>query len=79
MGITHINADCEAEHYCSKLCKLELVDGVVSEDMDTIACGSKLVIRNFTYKDDFVDCYTLDNNNTIHDDFFFFNQASDLP
>ncbi len=59
MGITYINADCEAEHYCSKLCRLGLVDGVVSEDMDTIACGSDLVIRNFTNKDDFVDCYYL--------------------
>ena len=65
MGITYINADCEAEHYCSKLCKLELVDGVVSEDMDTIACGSKLVIRNFTNKDDFVDAYYL--NNILYD------------
>ena len=61
MGITYVSADCEAEHYCSKLCKLDLVDGVVSEDMDTVACGSKLVIRNFTNKDDYVDCYTLDN------------------
>ena len=61
MGITYVNADCEAEHYCSKLCRLDLVDGVVSEDMDTIACGSKLVIRNFTNKDDYVDCYNLDN------------------
>ena len=61
MGITYVNADCEAEHYCSKLCRLDLVDGVVSEDMDTIACGSKLVIRNFTNKDDFVDSYNLDN------------------
>ena len=60
MGITYINADTEAEHYCSKLCRLNLVDGVVSEDMDTIACGSKLVLRNFTNRDDFVEAYFLD-------------------
>lgn len=57
MGVMYINADCEAEHYCSKLCNMELVDGVVSEDMDTIACGSKLVIRNFTNRDDYVEVY----------------------
>lgn len=57
MGVVYIEADCEAEHYCSKLCNLDIVDGVVSEDMDTIACGSKLVIRNFTNRDDYVETY----------------------
>ena len=60
MGIIYIDADCEAEHYCSKLCNLELVHGVVSEDMDTIACGSSLVIRNFTNKDDYIEAYYID-------------------
>lgn len=60
MGIIYIDADCEAEHYCSKLCNLELVNGVVSEDMDTIACGSALVIRNFTNKDDYIEAYYID-------------------
>ena len=60
MGIIYISANCEAEHYCSKLCNLNLVDGVVSEDMDTIACGSKLVIRNFTNRDDYAESYLLD-------------------
>lgn len=59
MGVVYIEADCEAEHYCSKLCNLDIVDGVVSEDMDTIACGSKLVIRNFTNRDDNVESYYL--------------------
>jgi flap endonuclease-1 len=57
MGVVYIEADCEAEHYCSKLCNSDIVDGVVSEDMDTIACGSKLVIRNFTNRDDNVETY----------------------
>lgn len=61
MGISYINADCEAEHYCSKLCRLNLVDGVVSEDTDTIACGSKLVLRQFSNKEDMVVLYNLDN------------------
>jgi flap endonuclease-1 len=59
MGIIYITADCEAEHYCSKLCNLNLVDGVVSEDMDTVACGCKLVIRNFTNRDDYAESYIL--------------------
>ena len=41
-------AECEAEHYCSKLSMLNLVDGVISEDTDTLACGSKLIIRQFS-------------------------------
>ena len=57
MGVVFIEADCEAEHYCSKLCNLDIVDGVVSEDMDTIACGSKMVVRNFTNRDDYVETY----------------------
>ena len=65
MGITYIEANSEAEHYCSKLCKLNLVDGVVSEDMDTVACGSKLVLRNFTNRDDFVEAYYL--NDILYD------------
>ena len=61
MGIIYVNANCEAEHYCSKLCKMGVVDGVVSEDMDTIACESRLVIRNFTNRDDNVEAYYLDD------------------
>ena len=64
MGVSYIKADCEAEHYCSKLCKLNIVDGVVSEDTDTI-CGSKLVLREFSNKEDVVSCYNL--NNILYD------------
>lgn len=65
MGVMYISADCEAEHYCSKLCNMNFVDGVVSEDMDTIACGSKLVIRNFTNRDDYAESYVL--NEILYD------------
>lgn len=60
MGVGYINADCEAEQYCSKLCRLNLVDGVVSEDTDTIACGSKVVLRDFSNRDDNITCFNLD-------------------
>lgn len=65
MGIAYIDADCEAEHYCSKLCKLNLVDGVISEDTDTIVCGSKIVIREFSNRDDTVICYNI--NDILYD------------
>jgi flap endonuclease-1 len=61
MGVSYIDATAEAEHYCAKLNQLGLVSGVVSEDMDTIACGTKMVIRNFSNRDDMVDVYYLDN------------------
>lgn len=60
MGVAYIKANCEAEQYCSKLSRLNLVDGVISEDTDTLACGSKIVIRDFSNKSDFVLCYNLD-------------------
>tara|TARA_B110000208_G_scaffold189674_1_gene251751 strand:+ start:3168 stop:4241 length:1074 start_codon:yes stop_codon:yes gene_type:complete len=62
MGIGYIEADCEAEHYCSKLCRLGLVNAVLSEDTDTIACGSNIVLREFSNKSDYVLEYNL---NTI--------------
>jgi flap endonuclease-1 len=61
MGISYIDASTEAEQYCAKLTHMGLVSGVVSEDMDTIACGTKMVIRNFSNRDDMVDVYYLDN------------------
>ena len=59
MGINYIFAPCEAEHYCSKLIKNNLVDLVLSEDMDTIACGSNRILRKFSNKTDFVFEYNL--------------------
>jgi flap endonuclease-1 len=61
MGIPYIEANAEAEHICSKLSQMNIVDAVVSEDMDTIACGTNIVIRNFSNRDDNVDVYYLKN------------------
>jgi flap endonuclease-1 len=61
MGVSYIDATTEAEQYCAKLNHMGLVSGVVSEDMDTIACGTKMVLRNFSNRDDMVDVYYLDN------------------
>lgn len=61
MGVNYIFAPCEAEHYCSALVKNNLVDLVLSEDMDTIACGSKYTLRQFSNKLDYVMEYDLNS------------------
>jgi len=45
MGVSYIHADGEAEAYASELCRLGFVDGVVTEDMDTLSYGCPLLIR----------------------------------
>jgi len=45
MGVSYIHADGEAEAYASELCRLGVVDAVVTEDMDTLAYGCPIMIR----------------------------------
>ena len=45
MGVSYIHADGEAEAYASELCRLGFVDGVVTEDMDTLSYGCPQMIR----------------------------------
>ena len=60
MGISYVHSNCEAEQYCSKLCVNGLVDGVITEDMDTIASGCKNVYRNFSNRTDTITEYSID-------------------
>jgi flap endonuclease-1 len=46
MGVSYIQADGEAEGYASELCKMAYVDGVVTEDMDSLAFGTPLLVRS---------------------------------
>ena len=46
MGVSYIQADGEAEGYASELCKMGYVDGVVTEDMDSLAFGTPLLVRS---------------------------------
>lgn len=46
MGIPVVQAPSEAEAQCADMCRTGLVHGVSTEDMDTLAFGSPLVIRN---------------------------------
>ncbi len=46
MGISYIHAEGEAEAYASELCRIGYVDAVITEDMDTLAYGCPVLIRN---------------------------------
>ena len=46
MGVSYVHPNCEAETYAAYLCKKNIVFGVYSEDMDTLAFGSPYLIRN---------------------------------
>ena len=61
MGIQYFQAETEAEHLCSNLSRLGVIDGVISDDTDSIACGSNIIIRNFTNKYDYISYYNLDD------------------
>jgi len=60
MGIGYLQADGEAEHLCAKLSKLNIVDGVISDDTDTMACGANIILRQFTNRNDTVIYYRMD-------------------
>ena len=60
MNILYRDAPREAEQLCANLSRINLVDGVISDDTDTIACGSKIIIRNFNNKFDYISYYNMD-------------------
>jgi len=51
LGVPIVEAPFEAEAQCAALCKAAKVFAVASEDMDTLTCGTPLLIRNLTYSD----------------------------
>ena len=46
MGVTYLHIDGEAEAIASELCRIEYVDYVVTEDMDSLPFGCPRLIRN---------------------------------
>ena len=48
LNIKHLRAQGEADFLCSKLCKEGIVDFVITEDMDLLTSGSKLLLRDFS-------------------------------
>ena len=47
MNIQYIQADGEADIICGKLCKENIIDMVLSDDMDLLTSGATIVLRNF--------------------------------
>ena len=45
MGVSYVQANGEAEAYASEMCRQNMVDYVVTEDMDTLAFGCPRMIR----------------------------------
>jgi len=51
MGVPVIEAPSEAEAQCAALCQSGKVFASGSEDMDTLTCGSPILIRHLTYSE----------------------------
>jgi flap endonuclease-1 len=72
-GVSYIVSPTEAECLLAVLCKENYVDACISEDMDILANGGDLFLRNFNADKNFVDEYCLEGIlNTLeltHDQF----------
>lgn len=59
--IPYINCNCESDIICAALCKLGIVDAVISNDMDFVILGTPKVIRGLNFRDDNIDVYIYEN------------------
>jgi len=60
MNIKYIKKNMEADIICSKLSSEGIVDFVISEDMDHLTSGTKILLRDFNNKNNYVTIYNLD-------------------
>jgi flap endonuclease-1 len=58
-GIPYIHENCEAESLMSLLSKNNIVQACISEDMDTLPCGTTLLLKNFCADKSIVEEYCL--------------------
>jgi flap endonuclease-1 len=59
LNIKYIVAEGEADLLCSKLCSNGIVDFVISEDMDLLTSGTKILVRDFNIYNNKITIYNL--------------------
>lgn len=59
-GVSYIHAPCEAESLLAVLCKMKIIDSCITEDMDILANGCKVFLKNFSADKNHVDEYCLE-------------------
>ena len=59
-GISYIHAPCEAESLLAVLCKRNIIDCCITEDMDILANGCNIFLKNFSSDKNIVDEYCLE-------------------
>ena len=60
VNIRYIKKNMEADIVCSKLSSIGLVDFVISEDMDHLTSGTRILLRDFNNRNNYVTIYSLD-------------------
>ena len=67
-GIPWVSSPADAEAQCAFLCAAGLVDGVISDDSDTLVYGSPIVFRHLYMGDSTVEMFKLANVGFDHDE-----------
>ncbi|KAH0794278.1 Flap endonuclease 1 [Histomonas meleagridis] len=75
MGIPYVEAPCEAEAECAALCKAGLAEATATEDMDSLAHATPVLIRHIAKPDEIVSISyekVLEETQLTHEQFIDF-------